>query len=418
MQDRTLQEWLTYIKSLHQTEIDLGLERPREVASRLNVLNPNAKVVIVAGTNGKGSTVAGLEAIYLAAGYKVGAFTSPYLFRFNEMIRLQGKEANDERICQAFAQIETVRGNTSLTPFEFNTLAALSIFKSAELDVYLLEVGLGGRLDAVNIMDADVAIVTSIAIDHTEWLGNTRELIAREKAGIFREKIPAVYGDESPPQSLLDYAKTLNVLICQHGKDFHFESEETSWQWQSAKTVYKKLPLPSLALANMANVLMAIELMQPLLPIKREAIDSALHSIKLPGRIQVVEGPVTRIFDVSHNPAGAEWLAEKLKTMPCQGKTRAIFSMLADKDIRGTIHVIKDQIDEWHIAQLSEERAAPLAKLLACFAAENIAVLRYQDLKEAYHSALMLSQPGDRVIVFGSFHVVAAFFSHVNNLIS
>jgi dihydrofolate synthase/folylpolyglutamate synthase len=273
MQFESLQGWTDYINSLHHVTIELGLERVRSVAERLSLLQPECQVISVAGTNGKGSCVAGLEAIYLAAGFRVGAFTSPYLLRLNEEIRLQGKEVADEALCAAFDTIEKTRGEISLTPFEFNTLAALIIFKAAKLDVILLEVGLGGRLDAVNIIDAAVAVVTSIAIDHADRLGNTRELIGREKAGIFRKETPVVCGDEDPPESLLNFAKELNAPIFCQKKDFRLVRQAHSWDWAFEKTCYENLPLTVLALQNMSTVLMAVEILQSKLPVSRLAID-------------------------------------------------------------------------------------------------------------------------------------------------
>ncbi|MDR3490411.1 MAG: bifunctional tetrahydrofolate synthase/dihydrofolate synthase [Gammaproteobacteria bacterium] len=406
MSKRTLNEWIDYTKSLHPLQMDLSLERVTEVAKDLNLLSPGRNTITVAGTNGKGSTVAGLEAIYLAQGYKVGAFTSPFLFQFNEQIRIQGKALDDESLCAAFERIDQGRNKIGLTPFEFNTLVALDIFYRESLDVCILEVGLGGRYDAVNAIDTDCAIVTSIAIDHVAWLGDTRELIAREKAGICRAQVPVICGDPLPPQSLCDYAETLEApLFCQE-KEFSYHTQETTWSWTSQKTHYENLPIPVLALQNMSTVLMAIDVLQNKCPVTEDAIKKGLRDVKLVGRIQIVEGPVTKIFDVSHNPASAELLAKKLAALPCVGKTIAVFSMLGDKDIKGTIQTIKNQIDEWHIAELKVERGAAIENLLSHFADEEIPVNSYQNLEEAYHSATQLAKPGDRVIVFGSFHSV------------
>jgi dihydrofolate synthase / folylpolyglutamate synthase len=404
----TLEEWVSYISSLHTVAIELGLERVKAVAERMGLLEPGCAVISIAGTNGKGSCVAGLEAVYLAAGYRVGAFTSPYLLRLNEEIRIQGKEIDDDTFCQAFSEIEAARGEISLTPFEFNTLAALKIFKQSALDIMLLEVGLGGRLDAVNIIDADLAVVTSIAIDHADWLGNTRELIAREKAGVFRAGKPVVCGDASPPQSLLNIAKELGApLFCQK-KDFRFTQQKNTWDWASEKTCYENLPLTVLALQNMATVMMAVEVMQTQLPVTRAAIDQALLKVELPARIQIIPGKVTKIFDVSHNPAAAEFLANKLQTIPCTGKTRAVFSMLVDKDIVGTIQVMKNLIDDWYIAALPVQRGTAIGMLQETFRKAKVEKVKsHPDIVRAYQSALDDSKDGDRVIVFGSFYTVA-----------
>jgi dihydrofolate synthase/folylpolyglutamate synthase len=412
MQLQTLTQWCAYIATVHELPMQLGLERVREVASRLNLLEPSASVITVVGTNGKGSTVAGLEAIYIAQGYKVGAFTSPYLLRLNEEIRVQGEEIDDARLCAAFERIETARKEITLTVFEFNTLAALLIFKAAQSDVIILEVGLGGRLDAVNIIDADVAVVTSIAIDHAALLGATRELIAGEKAGIFRHAKPVVCGDFSPPETLRARAHALSAPFFCAKEDFHFHATAEAWGWKSKKNHFENLPLPSLALQNMSTVLMTVEVMQARLPVTRATLDSAFKKIKLPGRVQVLPGAVTKIFDVAHNPAAVQFLAEKIALQKFSGKTHAVFSMLADKDIRGALQEIKHLIDAWHIAELSTARAAPLDKIRAALAAENIeAVMEYADIAAAYASALALTRAGDCVIVFGSFYTVAVVYA-------
>lgn len=408
MRFSSLSEWLNWIKSLHVTDMDLSLERVTAVAERLGVLALACQVITVGGTNGKGSTVAGLEAIYLAQGYRVGAFTTPFLFRHNEQVRIQGEPASDELFCQAYEQIAAALAGVTLTPFEFNALAAFIIFKQANLDVWLLEVGMGGRYDAVNIINADVAVVTSIGIDHTQWLGNTREAIAREKAGIFRGEKPAVYGDFDPPQSLIEIAERLNVPLYRQGKEFNFSNEVGSWNWQSKKALLEKLPLTKLALQNMASVLMAIELSQSRLPVAITAIHQGLTNVMLPGRIQVVPGAVTQVFDVSHNPAAAEWLAEWLQKNPIKGITRAVFSMLADKDISATLAVVKPFINHWYIAPIQDARAATLEKLQQCFLKSSIEkVTSFSTLKNAHLAALKAAKSEDRIVIFGSFKTVA-----------
>jgi dihydrofolate synthase/folylpolyglutamate synthase len=409
---QTLTQWCDYIATIHELPMQLGLERVREVAERLDLLKPPASVITVAGTNGKGSNVAGLEAIYLAQGYHVGAFTSPYLLRLNEEIRLQGVEIDDAVLCSAFERIEAARGNITLTVFEFNTLAALWIFKAASCDVILLEVGLGGRLDAVNIIDADTAVVTSIAIDHAAILGDTRELIGREKAGIFRQGKPVVCGDAAPPVSIRDYARELAAPFFCAGEAFHFQATDNAWGWQSKKNQFENLPLPPLALQNMATVLMTVEVMQARLPVARAALDTAFKKIHLAGRIQVLPGAVTKIFDVAHNPAAVRLLAEKISLQKISGKTHAVFSMLGDKDITGALREIKHLIDTWHIAALSAVRAATLETLRSAFTSESIeAVSVYDNVEAAYENALALAQVGDCVLVFGSFYTVAAIYA-------
>lgn len=412
MQRKSLAEWLLWLKTLHNKQIDMELGRVREVAKRMNLLSPTFTVITVAGTNGKGSTVAGLEKIYLEAGYRVGAFTSPYLIRFNEEIRLLGKEVSDEQICAAFAKVENMRKEITLTPFEFTTLAALEIFHQTKLDVCILEVGLGGRLDAVNIMDADIAIVTSIDIDHTEYLGDTREKIALEKAGIFRSGKPAISGDFNTPQTLIGYAKQIGApLYCQN-QQYGFETDGFNWNWWSEKNRFDDLPSTQLLFQNMATVLMAVELLQNKLPVKLNIILQSLKKIILPARIQVIEGDITYIYDVSHNPAAVTVLAQYLKAHPVVGKTIAIFSMLNDKDISGTLYAIKYDINEWYVASLITERAATVEDLKKEFSKNHIEqVFYFNSIKEALSAANGKTKKGDRVLVFGSFHTVSEVFS-------
>lgn len=411
MQLLNLAEWLDRIQSVHVTEMDLSLERVKQVASRMNLLKVPCPVVTVAGTNGKGSCVAGLEAIYMNSGYRVGAFTSPVLFRHNEYVRIQGQDANDEQFCRAFEKIEAARGEITLTPFEFTTLATFEIFHSSNLDVWILEVGLGGRFDATNTIDADVAIVASIGIDHVDWLGDTREKIAYEKAGIFRKNKPAICGDFDPPLTLIDYSREISAnLFCQ-AREFGYEKHATHWNWWSEKKRFDNLPLSKLALQNMSTVLMGIELLQDKLPVTLDVIQNSLAEVNLPGRIQVFPGEITRIFDVSHNPAAAEFLAQWLRENNCHGQTRAVFSMLGDKDVLATIRVMKDWIHEWHIANLPHKRGASKEKLLESFHNAEITHFNfYNSVELAHHAAIKLSQPGDRVVVFGSFHTVAAVY--------
>ncbi len=403
-----LESWLQRIQIQHPITIDLGLERVQRVAERLDLLKPHCPVITVGGTNGKGSTVAGLEAIYLAAGYQVGTFTSPYLFRFNEEIKLRGQEVTDADLIRAFEHIEAARQTDTLTVFEFNTLTALWLFRAAALDIIILEVGLGGRLDAVNIIDADVSIVTTIALDHIDWLGDTREKIGFEKAGIFRAGNPAICGDFAPPESLLRYAKQINApLFCQD-QQFGFTENATNWQWWSETTQLDHLPNASLALQNMASALMAVDLLQNRLPVSVKAIQKALGSVTLTGRIQTVPGDVMTIVDVSHNPASAELLATYLRQHKIKGKTKAVFSMLADKDIIGTLQAISAEIDEWYVAPLGIPRGAAQKELANAFAAAKIKLIQWFDTIEmAYEAAQSDAKHSNRVIVFGSFYTVA-----------
>ena len=411
---RNLADWLAYIASLHPEEIELGLERVRRARQRL-AINPSCPIIIIAGTNGKGSCAAGLTSIYRAAGYAVGTFTSPYLFTFNEQVSINGQPVTDEALCSAFRKVGEACMGIELTTFEFLTLAALLIFTGQPLDVLILEVGLGGRLDAVNVMDADVAIVTSIAIDHVDWLGATRELIGKEKAGIFRSARPAICGDQDPPHSLVAYAEQIGAVLYRQGREFSYAEEKSSWSFSShtQKKAYQALPLTSLATQNMSTVLMAVTLLQPQLPVSEKTLRHALAHIHLPGRIQIIEGEVQKIYDVSHNPASVQHLATRLQSMPHQGKTFAVFSMLADKDISASIDAIKSVIDEWHIAPLPQtiKRSANIEQLKAAFHGSEIIHI-HASVEEAFFAAGQRATRGDRIVVFGSFHTVAALLPH------
>ncbi|MDF2940722.1 MAG: folC [Gammaproteobacteria bacterium] len=399
-----LDEWLDYLGKLHPKEMDFGLDRVREVAQRLKLLPVSYKCIIVGGTNGKGTTCHLLESIYRQAGYKTGLHTSPHLLRFNERIILTGKMADDQSICEAFAQIEQARSSVSLTYFEFALLATLIIFRDAKIDVAILEVGLGGRLDAVNIVDADVAAITTIDFDHMQWLGHTREKIGYEKAGIFRKNTPAVCGDPAIPVTVLEYAKHLNsALFCQE-KDFSFIKHEQSWEWQSQSQHFKELPLPHIPLQNASTALMIVECLE--LPLRRIDIDKALSHIAVQGRFQIIEKHCRVIVDVAHNPQSANLLAQNLKAQPCKGKTYAIFSALADKDLSGIVISFADIIDEWHYSVIKASRAASKQQLGECL--QSYQSIYYESLEAAYQSVLEKARPEDRMVVFGSFYTVAA----------
>jgi len=404
----TVSDWLAWLNTINSTEMVFGLERVRAVASKQHFLTAQCPVIIVGGTNGKGSTVSALESIYSAAGYRVGTFTSPMLLTPHEQIRLNGKDVSDELLCLAFSEIDKARGDIVLTPFEFFTLAALWVFHQQPLDVLILEIGLGGRLDAVNIMDADLAIITSIDIDHREWLGDTREAIGFEKAGILRPQQLAVYGDLDPPATVMDQAKTLGTKIYYQGKDFSYNENKDDWTWQHANQTYTQLPRNGLMTQNMANVMMAIQLLQEKLPVTRDAIDYGLRNVKLIGRMQIVPGDITTIYDVAHNPAAVNLLAKKLATLKCSGKTHAVFSMLADKDMATSVQVIEDQIDDWYVAPLNTKRAASEAALKKIFTGLAISSVQFfSSIKDSYAHALKNAQAGDHIVVFGSFHTVA-----------
>jgi dihydrofolate synthase/folylpolyglutamate synthase len=412
MYSRTLADWLVYQEGLHPSTIDLGLDRLSQVLARLQWRQPAYPVVTVGGTNGKGSCVALLESIFAAAGYRVGAFTSPHLIRYNERIRIAGCDASDASLVAAFERIELARGDISLTFFEFNTLAALLVFETAGLDVMVLEVGLGGRLDAVNVVSADIALISSIALDHCDWLGNDVESIGREKAGIFRTGRVAVFGSQDMPASIASEAQRVGAHLLRVGKDFGYSSTEGDWTWDYGTKRWRSLPLPALfgkvQLENAASVLTVVECLQARLPVSRIAVEVGLRSVQLQGRFQVmnVDGKEW-LLDVAHNPAAALVLADNLAARPCAGRTMAVFGMFADKDSTGVIDALQSEIDSWVVSGVSGARAlapAALEKKIAQLGA--IVAHVADDVYAACEFARSQIQSGDRIVVFGSFHTV------------
>ncbi len=410
----TLQEWLEWQSTLHPEEIELGLERVAAVWQRLHPTQFSPGIITVGGSNGKGSSVAMLDAILGAAGYRVGCYTSPHIWRYNERIRLDGREASDAEICQAFAQVEQARGDVTLTYFEFGTLAALQLFSQQGLDIVVLEVGLGGRLDAVNILDPDVALITTIAIEHTEWLGDSRDEIALEKGGIMRSGRPAVVGDSDPPASLLQLADSLGISPLIAESDYSWQRHGQEWEWRSGGVQLTGLPLPRLQgefqLQNAAAVLAVIAQLQPRYPVGHEAIREGLQRVELKGRFQQIEGRVTTILDVAHNPEAATVLAEGLKAHPCQGRTLALFSALGDKNIPAIVEVMQGQVDGWYLAPLQERRAATIETLQQALLDVGVSPSRirfFPTVAAAYAGAQEDAAEGDRILVFGSFYTVA-----------
>lgn len=403
----TLEDWLRYIDTVHGKDMDFGLERVRLVAEKLSLLTPTPVVVTVGGTNGKGSTVAALEAMYQMSGYQVGVFNSPVLLKHNEYVRVNGVNPSDAAFCDAYDRVESARGDVTLTPFEFHALAALLIFQTHELDVLLLEVGLGGRLDAVNIIDADVAIITSIDFDHMDYLGDTLDAIAFEKAGIARAGKPMVCGEMQPPMTLVEYTTALNSPLMCLGKAFHVDEQEDGWSWSDEGTQFHHLPLPRLLLQNVSLALKAITLLQDRLSVNEEAIRKAMSTMSLPGRFDIKRGAITEIHDVAHNPAAVRLLAKKLSKHTATGKTHAVFSMLADKDISACLRAINAQIDHWYVAPLQSKRAATLQELIEKMKENGVSQFRcFETMSEAYHTATKNAAMGDTLVCFGSFLVV------------
>jgi dihydrofolate synthase / folylpolyglutamate synthase len=411
MQFTRLADWLQWQESLHPQSIDLGLARVQRVLARLGLRPAGHPVITVAGTNGKGSCVALLESLLSCAGYRVGAFTSPHLHRYNERIRVGGVEISDASLVAAFERIEAARQGDTLTFFEFNALAALVIFDTAGIDCAVLEVGLGGRLDAVNVVDADVALITSIGLDHCEWLGTTVEAIGREKAGILRTGRPAIFGSGSMPASVQEAADVLGVPLKRLGRDFGFEVTPSGWTWTQGEVRIEGLPRPALPgpiqVANAASVIAVLQLLAERLPVPRNALDAGLRSVRLAGRFEVRPGTVPWIFDVAHNPDAARVLAENLASLPDTGRTIAVCGILGDKDIEAIGALLKDRVDVWILAGLPGPRATSVQTLQIRFGHAGIAVLASSpDVVGACGIANEIARPGDRVVVFGSFLTV------------
>lgn len=414
MRFNSLDEWLTWQETLHPSEIDLGLDRIATVFQKLYP-DPELPVVItVAGTNGKGSSVAMLDAIYRAAGYKVGKYTSPHLFNYNERICIDGNDVADDVICQSFERIEQAREGTSLTYFEFGTLAALDIFLLHKLDLVILEVGLGGRLDAVNIIDADVALITAISQDHTQWLGDDVSVIAREKAGIMRNNKPVVSSGRNQAESLQYVASETGARLYQIDVDFSASIKDNStWSWQFQEQMRSALPLPALygvrQLDNAAGVLMVIELLAQQLPVNQQAIRQGLMSVKLAGRFQLLPGQPVCIFDVAHNADAIKHLARQLTDFHCQGRILAVLGMLSDKASRNALGDIQNQVDEWFIAPLPTPRSETTENLGRILMSLNDKTVmhNYVTIKEAFDGAQQVARDNDCILVFGSFYTVA-----------
>ncbi|MCS3809398.1 bifunctional tetrahydrofolate synthase/dihydrofolate synthase [Xanthomonas sp. 4461] len=412
----SLSDWLAYIEQQHPQNIAMGLERVREVAARLQIEAPAKHVVVVGGTNGKGSTVAFIEAIGRAAGWKVGTYTSPHLLRYNERVRIDGSEASDVQLVDAFAAVEVARGQTALTYFEYGTLAALWLLQCSGLDLAVLEIGLGGRLDAVNIIDSDVAVITTVDIDHTDWLGEDREAIGTEKAGIIRAWKPVVLGEIDPPSSVLRRAYQLGANAIRAGSDYFFEPIDTPhpnaqhWRWRDV-AVTLELPMPALhAPVQLANAAAAIAALQAL-PVQLPAAAWAqgITNAQVAGRLQRIDvDGVQVLLDVGHNPQAARALADALGAQAHAGSTHAIYAALGDKDVLGVVEAVAAQIDHWTLAGLEGVRgqsAEALQQRLQGSAAAQAP--RQRDVASALRTVLAAAKPGDRVLVFGSFHTVA-----------
>ena len=451
-QSSPLSLWLSHLETLHPQAIDMGLTRVDAVAESLQLKQSSALKIVVGGTNGKGSTCAMLEAILLAAGYKVGLYTSPHLIRYNERIRINGQEASDAQIVRQFAQIDQARGETSLSYFEFSTLAALSAFKEARVDVMIFEVGLGGRLDAVNIVEADCSIITSVDVDHVEYLGDDREQIAWEKAHIFRPGKPAICADPLPPQKIKAYAEEIGADLWQFGVDFNYSGDAQQWAFAGREQRRAALAYPALRgvnqLLNASAALAALEALRMQLIVPASSVREGLLRASVPGRMQILPGQPTVILDVAHNPHAAGALAQNLKQMPTtpQAKTYAVVGMFKDKDVAAVISRLVDQVDVWLCADLEGPRALTgqelsglVKKVLAAGPGvtespkdpaatptvrtvttavdpKTVTVQAHEDLVQAFVKAQALATDNDKILVFGSFFAVGPVLSYLGRL--
>ncbi|AIR00512.1 bifunctional tetrahydrofolate synthase/dihydrofolate synthase [Pluralibacter gergoviae] len=396
-----LATWLSYLEHLHSTTIELGLDRVSQVAERMALLKPAPFVFTVAGTNGKGTTCRTLESMLLAAGYRVGVYSSPHLVRYTERVRVQGAELDEAAHVASFAEIEAARGEISLTYFEFGTLSALWLFKQAQLDVVILEVGLGGRLDATNIVDADAAAVTSIALDHTDWLGPDRESIGREKAGVFRRGKPAVVGEPDMPHSIAEVAGEKGAALLRVGHEWRYEVGPQDWRFSDPQGVLEHLPLPQVPQPNAATALALLRASG--LAVSEQAIRDGIRNATLPGRFQTVRLSPRVILDVAHNPHAAGYLAGRLEAEPSAGRTLAVIGMLHDKDIAGTLACLTPVVDAWYCAPLEGPRGATAEQLVEHLRSGKVCAT----VAQAWRAAMADARPQDTVLVCGSFHTVA-----------
>lgn len=417
----TLAEWLAGIEHLHPKNIEMGLERVRVLKERLGI-RFDCPVITVGGTNGKGSTCTMMQAIWQKAGYRVGLYSSPHIHDFEERVRIDGQTVSEATIVHYFKKVEAARGDISLTFFEFTTLTILQILAEASLDVVILEVGLGGRLDAVNLIDAEIAVVTNVDIDHVDFLGHTRELIGYEKAGIFRHGKMAVYGDYDPPHSLVAYADEIGADLRVIGRDYNSICQGDHWSYIGPILQFDNLDPPTLhgknQVKNATNALMVLEAMQEVLPFDEKAVRAGLSQVYLPGRFQVLQNAPLVILDAAHNPHAAVVLAENLRSMGEFHATYAVFGAMSDKDIEGVITPMKDTVDFWHLTGLPLSRAATTEMLKEKLIAAGVRPDRirlFETAADALETAKINARKNDRIIAFGSFWIVTGVTQTVHS---
>lgn len=399
----SIEQWLVYLSEIHPKNIEMGLERVALVFKRMELDFSHKTVITVAGTNGKGTTCAMIEQALLLQKKRVAVFSSPHLIDYRERLRVQGKMLTPEAHCAAFAAIEHARGDISLTYFEFGTLQALYLMAQSDCDYLLLEVGLGGRLDAVNIIDANIAIITSIDLDHQEWLGTTREAIAVEKAGIFRPNIPVIIGEPSPPNSLIKAAAELNVKAAWQGQGFSFVSTPTSFTWKNDQYHFENLPVPFIPAQNASTALQALSIIG--VTLSQNFIEQVFAQTRLSGRRQILQINPTIMLDVAHNPHATRLLANDIAALSHQ-RVIAVVAMLGDKDIAKSLEPLIEVVDEWYCASLTVPRGAPAAKIVSVLSQANL-VLDFASVSSAFEAACKNAQKEDFIVVFGSFYTVA-----------
>jgi len=408
--NKNLAQWLEYLESLHPSEIDLGLARVQQVAASMELLKPAKLIIMVAGTNGKGSSVTLCSSILQQASMKVGSYMSPHLHHYNERVKINGAPVSDADLIESFTAIDRARGDILLTYFEVGTLSSLYLFKKHQVDAAVLEVGLGGRLDAVNIVSADISVVTSIGLDHQDWLGDDLSSIAFEKAGIFRSKLPAICGQREPQSTLIDHAKQIQSPLYVKGEAFEYDEQLSGWNWQGKAATgesvsYRNLPLPSLPIENAATVLQALQFVKP--SISFQQICEGICLAQLPGRLQQINKPFNAMLDVGHNPQAAQLLASRLALQPVKGKRYALLAMLGDKDPVGVVAPLKPFIHDWHLAGISGYRGQTVENLQAKVHKDLGEVTGHVTIEKALNELKSIMANDDELIILGSFITVA-----------
>ena len=411
MKKKNLSQWLEYLESIHPSEIEMGLGRVNSVAQAMQLIRPAGKVILVAGTNGKGSTVTYCRSILLQAGFSVGSYMSPHLHIYNERVMINGVMASDEDLIESFEVIDQARGDVTLTYFEVGTLSALYLFKKFHVDFAVIEVGLGGRLDATNVVDPDVSVVTSIGLDHQDWLGDDIDKIAFEKAGVYRKDKAAVCGQLNVSKGLVDYAKNIGANLLLRGNDFSLDISDSTWNWRGksidqTEICFNNMPLPNLPLENAATALQALVQIYP--DLKQDQVEQGLKQAMLPGRMQVIETPFNGVLDVGHNPQAAKLVAQRCADASVKGRRYGLLAMLDDKDANGVVSELKDVVDEWCLAGISGYRGQSSDQLAKKLEGLMFTSKQYGTIESALDDLAVTMTADDEVLIMGSFMTVAA----------